>query len=71
MALAPPPSEPDRRLTPIHELTYGLSEDACVYGDKGYNSGPDELSLQEQTGVRLIPIRKKNLRPHEWVEEYN
>jgi len=58
-------------LTPIHELTYGLPEGACVYGDKGYNSGPDEQSINAQTGVRLVPIRKKNMKQHEWVDEYN
>jgi hypothetical protein len=58
-------------LTPIHELTYGLPEGANVYGDKGYNAKEDEQTIQVETGVRLVPIRKANMKPHEWVDEYH
>lgn len=53
-------------LTPIHELTYGLSAGARVFGDKGYNSAADEATILDETGVRLIPIRKANMKPHAW-----
>jgi len=58
-------------LTPIHELTVNLPTGACVYTDKGYHSAPDEASILKETGVRLIPIRKKNMRPHDWADEYD
>jgi len=53
-------------LTPIDELTAGLPEGAPVYGDKGYNSAPDEQWLWEHDELRLVPQRKKNMWPNEW-----
>ena len=58
-------------LTPIHELTSELPVGACVYADKGYNCLPDEASILLETGVRLIPIRRKNMRPHDWIDEFD
>lgn len=58
-------------LTPIHELTVALPEGACVYADKGYNCLPDEASILQDTGVRLIPIRRDNMQPHRWADEYD
>lgn len=58
-------------LTPIHELTVELPTGACVYTDKGYNSAADEASILRETGVRLIPTRKKNMTPHDWADEYD
>ena len=56
-------------LTPIHELTYGLPAGAAVYGDKAYNAGDDEASIAAETGVRLVPIRKANMRPNAWADK--
>ena len=53
-------------LTPLHELAYGLPQGARLFGDKGYNSAPDEASMLADTKVRLVPIRRSNMRPHEW-----
>ncbi len=53
-------------LTPLHELTAGLPTGARVFGDKGYNSADDEASILAETGVRLIPIRRANMKPHAW-----
>ena len=53
-------------LTPIHELTVGLPAGARVFGDKGYNSEDDEASIMAETGVRLVPIRRANMKPHTW-----
>ena len=58
-------------LTPVHELTVNLPTGACVYTDKGYNSAADEASILKATGVRLIPIRKSNMTPHDWADEYD
>jgi hypothetical protein len=56
-------------LTPIHELCYGLPAGATVYGDKGYNAGADEATILAETGVRLVPIRKANMRPNDWADK--
>jgi hypothetical protein len=58
-------------LTPIHELTYVLPSGACVYTDKGYNCLPEEATLLAETAVRLIPLRRDNMQPHAWVDEYD
>jgi hypothetical protein len=58
-------------LTPIHELTVALPEGACVYTDKGYNAADDERSILMETGVRLVPIRKSNMTPHPWADEFD
>ncbi len=58
-------------LTPLHELTFGLPSGACVFGDKGYNSAPDERTIFDETGVRVIPIRRKNMARHEWADEFD
>ncbi len=35
-----------------------------MYGDKAYNSADDEATLEGETGVRLVPIRKANMEPN-------
>ena len=56
-------------LTPAHELTYGLPAGAAVYTDKAYNAAPDEATILADTGVRLVPIRKANMRPNLWADK--
>jgi len=56
-------------LTPVHELTYGLPTGAAVYGDKAYNASDDEASIADETGVRLVPLRKANMRPNLWADK--
>ena len=56
-------------LPPIHELTYGLPHGAACYGDKGYNAADDEATILAATGVRLVPIRKANMRPNDWADK--
>jgi hypothetical protein len=56
-------------LTPVHELTYGLPAAATVYGDKGYNGEADEATILADTEVRLVPIRKANMRPNRWADK--
>jgi len=56
-------------LTPLHELAYGLPDAATVYGDKGYNAAADEATLLTETGVRLVPIRRANMRPNDWADK--
>jgi hypothetical protein len=56
-------------LTPVHELTYGLPAAAVVYGDKAYNAGADEATILADTAVRLVPIRKANMRPNLWADK--
>jgi hypothetical protein len=56
-------------LTPIHELLYGLPDGAAVYGDKAYNAAGDEASILADTGVRLVPLHKANMRPNDWADK--
>lgn len=56
-------------LTPVHELTFGLPPDAGAYADKAYNSQADEASILADTRVRLVPIRKANMRPNLWADK--
>ncbi len=56
-------------LTPIHELTSRLPDGAICYGDKGYNAADDEATILAETGVRLVPIRKANMRPNAWADK--
>src|SRR5215211_3375449 len=56
-------------LTPVHELTYALPAEATVYGDKGYNGEADEATILAETEVRLVPIRKANMRPNRWADK--
>jgi hypothetical protein len=56
-------------LTPVHELTFGLPPGASAYADKAYNSQDDEASILAETGVRLVPIRKANMRPNLWADK--
>lgn len=58
-------------LTAIHELTVNLPEGACVFGDKAFNSLKDEVSLLKEVGVRLVPIRKANMQPNSWADDYD
>jgi hypothetical protein len=55
-------------LSPVHELLFGLPVASCADGDKAYNSANDEHSLLVETGVRLVPLRKKNMTPNDWVD---
>ncbi len=55
-------------LTPLHERTSGLPAGAAVYGDKADNAADDEASLLADSDVRLVPIRKANLRPNRWAD---
>lgn len=57
-------------LTPVHELCYVLPQGAYVYGDKGYNSSDDEVTLLAETGVTLVPTRRKNMKEHNTLSEF-
>lgn len=55
-------------LAPVHELVWGLPAGARVYGDKAYNAKADAASILADTGVRLVPLRKKNMQPNDWCD---
>jgi hypothetical protein len=55
-------------LSPVHELLFGLPAGSCADGDKAYNSGKDEYSLLAETGVRLVPLHKKNMPSNDWLD---
>ncbi len=56
-------------LTPIHELTVELPDRAWVYGDKGYNSAPDETVMRATGGGALVPLHKDNMVPNTRAEQ--
>jgi Transposase DDE domain len=58
-----------RDLTPSHARTDGLPAGAVVYGDKGDNGEADEATILADTGVRLVPLRKANMRPNRWADK--
>ena len=58
-------------LTAIHELTFNLPDGASVFGDKAFNSADDEVSILAAVGVRLVPIRKVNMKPNSWADDYD
>ncbi len=64
-----PASEQD--LTPIHELTVGLPQGSTVFGDKGYVSDPDADTILSATGVRFVAIRRQNMTPNSWADDYD
>lgn len=49
-------------LTAIHERCFVLPQGAKVYGDKAFNSAADEATILQETGVEVIPIRRKNMK---------
>jgi hypothetical protein len=54
-------------LTPIHELTVALPSGARVFADKGYLDRKTAASILKDTGVRLIAMPRKNMRPLDWI----
>ena len=56
-------------LTPVHALLFGLPHGAKALGDKAFNSADDDASIQADTGVRLVSIRKINMEPNHWIDE--
>lgn len=58
-------------LTPIHELMVGLPAQSSVFGDKGYISANDARSILEATGVRLVSIRRMNMTPNSWADDFD
>jgi hypothetical protein len=58
-------------LTPIHELAFPLPTGASVFGDKGYISAPDAQTMLEDTGIRLVSIRRKNMEPNTWADDFD
>jgi len=56
-------------LTPVHELVYGLPAGAAIYADKAYNAGDDEASILAETGARLVPLHRANMRPNDRADK--
>ena len=56
-------------LTPVHERTDGLPEDASAYADEADNAADDEATILAATGVRLVPSRTAKMRPNRWADQ--
>ena len=50
-------------------LTYVLPENSALYGDKAYNDQVAEQFLKNDR-LTLVPVRKKNMIPHDLMTEY-
>ena len=48
-----------------------LPPGATVFGDKGYISDPDAASIFAANGVRLVSMRRKNMTPNTWADDYD
>jgi len=55
-------------LNPVYDMAQCLPTGATLYGDKAYNSSDDEAWLDGEWGVRLVPIRKRNMTPNAAAE---
>ena len=58
-------------LTPLHELAFVLPSGANLFGDKGYLSQADALTLLQETGVRLVTPKRSNMAPNRWADDYD
>lgn len=58
-------------LTALHELAFCLPAGATLFGDKGFISADDAKSLLEETGVRLVTPKRKNMAPNDWADDYD
>lgn len=58
-------------LTPIHELTFELPAGVTLFADKAYNTLAEETAIWEEIGVRLLPIRRKNMKQHHWMDQWD
>lgn len=57
-------------LTPLHELSFVLPQEAVLYGDKAYLSAKDAASLVEDTGVVLVTPKRKNMKEQNTLSEF-
>lgn len=58
-------------LTAIHELTVGLPAGSRVLGDKAFICELDAHTLLQDTGVRLVSVRRKNMMPNTWADDFD
>ena len=56
-------------LSPLHELAFVLPPQASLYGDKVYIAGDDAATILAETDVRLITVRRKNMKPNTWGDD--
>jgi hypothetical protein len=52
----------------VHELCAAAPPGSGVYGDKAYNCPKEEPAILADTGVRLVPTRKRDMAPNTWAE---
>lgn len=58
-------------LTALHELAFCLPAGASIFGDKGFISADDAQTLLDETGVRLVTPKRKNMAPNDWADDYD
>jgi hypothetical protein len=55
----------------LHELAFCLPAGASIFGDKGFISADDANTLLDDTGVRLVTSKRKNMAPNDWADDYD
>lgn len=50
--------------TPVYELASVLPRGARLFGDKASNSQAAAATMGQETGIRLIAIRRTHMAPH-------
>lgn len=58
-------------LTPLHELAFALPAGARLFGDKGYLSQADALTLLQEMGVRVVTPKRSNMPPNTWADDFD
>jgi hypothetical protein len=56
-------------LTPLHELAYVLPKGAKLFKDKGYISDKDAKTIEKDTGVKVVSVKRKNMKPNFWLDQ--
>lgn len=56
-------------LSAVHELCFVSPEGAKVYADKAFNSADDETTMLQDTGVEMVPVRRKNMNTQNTLSE--
>lgn len=46
-----------------------LPPNAKLFGDKGYISDDDAKTIEEETKVRVIAARRKNMKQLDWIDQ--
>jgi hypothetical protein len=46
-----------------------LPKGAKLFGDKGYISDKDAKTIEKDTGVKVVSVKRKNMKPNFWLDQ--